>query len=295
MVVRGRADRHLGRDLEGGRVAAGHRECRKESVTLHAEVVEVGRTAQGDDRGQQPAVGDGRGQGDPAWPLSAEPKRRTARGARRRLVRGLLEGIEGVGSGHARWRRRLRRPERPQDVHCGLEAVEALRHRRHRDPERQMLSFVPAGAEPDDEATAGGVVQDRGGLGQHGRVAERRRQHAVPDPLAWHPMDERRHRGQRLEARSVPLVGDVRQVVVHPDRVEHLVLADPRPRAVERRPVDRLGRGLDPDRDAAHQRSPARRAQRPDVRLAVIRGPVVTAPCDAEPTRAAYFARTPPA
>ena len=31
---------------------------------------------------------------------------------------------------------------------------------------------------------------------------------------------------------------DVRQVVVHPDRVEDVVLADPRPRAIERRPID---------------------------------------------------------
>jgi len=71
----------------------------------------------------------------------------------------------------------------------------------------------------------------------------------VTDPSTGHPVDERRHRRERLQARTVGVEGDVGQVVVHPDRLEHVVLADPRPRGVERGPVDGLWRGLDPDRD----------------------------------------------
>ena len=60
---------------------------------------------------------------------------------------------------------------------------------------------------------------------------------------------------------------------------------------LERRPVDRLGRGLDADGDAAW---PPGSASRAGPRFAVMRGPVVTAPSDADPTSAAYLASTPP-
>ena len=79
----------------------------------------------------------------------------------------------------------------------------------------------------------------------------------VADSTAWPShlpgtwWARRGHRRERLERRAGPLPPDVGQVVVHPDAVEHVVLADPRPGRFERRPVDALWRGLDPDLDRA--------------------------------------------
>ena len=254
--------RDLGADVERRRIAADRREGGQERVTLLAVVAQVRWRAEGDDRGERPAIADRGGQRDPAPFLPAEPQRRTAGCQRRRLVGRFGERVEGVGPGHAGRRGRRLGPERLEDVDRRLEPVEPLRHRRHRDAERGVLALVPAGAQADDEPAARGVIQDRGGLRQDARVAERVGQHGMPDPLARHAVDEGGHRGQRLETGSVALAGDVDEVVVHPDRLEYLVLADARPGAIERRPVDGLGRGLDPDRDVAG-RQPTVNGRRP--------------------------------
>ena len=151
-----------------------------------------------------------------------------------------------------------------------------------------MLPLVPAGPESDDEAPAGGVVEDGRGLGEHRRVAERRREHGMTDPAAGDVVDQRGCGGECLEARPVPIERDVGQVVVHPDRLEHVVGADTRPHRIECRPVDGLRGRLDPDRDMT-----GHAGTRAAARFAVMRGPVVTAPVEADPTRAAYFASTP--
>ena len=181
------------------------------------------------------------------WP--AQPDRRPAGRQRWRLVRRVGERVERVGARDAGRRGRRLRPERAKHVHRRFEPVEALRHRRHRDAEREVLALVPAGTQAKDESTAGGVVHHRGRLREDHRVAERRGQHGVPEPSAGHAVDEGRHRGQRFEARSVAFLRHVGEVVVHPHRLEDLVLADACPRGVERRPVDGLRRGLDPQGD----------------------------------------------
>ena len=49
-----------------------------------------------------------------------------------------------------------------------------------------VLVFVPPGAESKDEPATGRLVEQRGGLREDGRVAERVREHRVADPLARH-------------------------------------------------------------------------------------------------------------
>src|ERR1017187_9861202 len=110
----------------------------------------------------------------------------------------------------------------------------------------------------------------------------------MPDPLAGHVMDQRRHRRQGFPRSAASRAIDVGQVVVHPDGIEDAVAADPRPGGIEGRPVDRLRRGLDPDRDLSGA------GPHPRAGAAASRAPVVTAPSDAEPTSAAYLAMTPP-
>jgi hypothetical protein len=170
-------------------------------------------------------------------------------------------------------------------VDRGLEAVKALGHVWQRDPERDVLADVPPGAETDDEPSPRDVVEQRRLLGEHRRMTERVGQDTVAQPLARHVVSERRHRRERFPAPPAALLRGVGDVVVHPDRFEHVVLADPRPRRLERGPVDLLRRGLDADRDAAGHRP---------VSVACIRRPVVTAPSDAVETSDAYFAMTPP-
>jgi hypothetical protein len=110
-----------------------------------------------------------------------------------------------------------------------------------------VLGFEPAGAETEDEPAAGGMVHDSGRLGHHGRVPEGHRQHGVPDPLARHVMDQRGHRREGFPRSAGSGAIDVGQVVVHPDGLEDVVFADPRPGGIKGRPVDRLRRCLDPD------------------------------------------------
>ena len=184
------------------------------------------------------------------------------------LVGRPVERVEGVRAGHARQVPGPVREERPDDAERRLEPVEPFDDRRERDPERDVLRIVPAGAEADDESTAGDVVEDRQLLGQHGRVTEGGRQDGDPQPFPGNVVGQGSQRGERLQARATTRVAGVGQVVVEPGRFEDVVLADPRPGRVDGRPVGVLGRGLDPDRDPVLARHRARR-------LAVIREPVV--------------------
>src|SRR5699024_5629371 len=139
-------------------------------VALLREVVDVAGTV----ARHRPALGEARRQPDAAWPLPAQPDRRPAGTNRRRLIRGPVQrelrirerdAAAGCGIGPEE---RLEHPQR------GLVAAEALAQRWQRDAERVVLALVPAGAEAQDEATAGDVVEYRRLLGEDGRVAERR-------------------------------------------------------------------------------------------------------------------------
>ena len=130
------------------------------------------------------------------------------------------------------------------------------------------------------------VVEERRLFREQHRMAEGVRQHAVTQPLAGNVVRQRGHGRHRLPAPSAAFERGVRDVVVHPDRFERVVLADARPGPFERRPIDLLRGGLDADRN-----SPCHRP----VSIACMRRPVVTAPCDAEPTNEAYLPMTPPA
>ena len=265
----------------------------QDRVAPLGEVRHVGRVLVGRDGRQQPAVGDRRRQRDAAPLLAAEPDRRAARRQRRRVVGRAVERVERVGAGHARVRRGLGREERPDRVDRRFEPVEPLGHRRERDPERRVLRLEPAGAEAQDEPAAGRVVHDRRGLGQDRRMAERGGQHGMAEPLAGHVVGEGGHRRERLErrARRARAPMSVRWSFIQ-TAVEDGVLADPRPGRVERRPVDGLRRGLDPDLDApGHGRDTpvsALGGWRSSGRRSSPR------PRDAESTSAAYLAMTPP-
>ena len=114
-----------------------------------------------------------------------------------------------------------------------------------------------------------------------------------PTVMPGHAVGERGERVSASQARAAALERRVGEVVVHPAGIERPSSSPaPRPRRVERRPVDVLRRGLEPDRrSGAPSRDAALSAR---ARSAVIRGPVVTAPSDAELTSAAYLAMTPP-
>src|SRR6185369_5851537 len=158
-----------------------------------------------------------------------------------------------------------------------------------------------------DESTLRRMVEDRRRLREEDGMAERVRQDRVTDGHARDVVGERRQQGQGLERRARDLGVHVGQVVVQPPAVEPAArlaaeLAGPSPGGVERRPVDVLRRGLepDPDRHPALMTDSANTAGDPSgaplrPRAAVIRRPVVTAPCEADETSAEYLAMTPPA
>ena len=87
-----------------------------------------------------------------------------------------------------------------------FEPVEPLADRRQRDPERDVLALVPAGAEAEDEPAAGHVVEDRR------RLRERRTGwRNVFDSTAWptgvpgHAVGERGEQRERLQAGAAVL------------------------------------------------------------------------------------------
>ena len=103
-----------------------------------------------------------------------------------------------------------------------------------------MLADVPPGADADDEPAAGDVIEERRLLGEDAGMAERIGEHAMTQPAARDAVRERGGDCQRFPARAAALPVRVGQVVVHPDRLEYVVLADPRPGGVDGWPVDRL-------------------------------------------------------
>ena len=171
----------------------------------------------------------------------------------RRVVRRADQRVERIVTGHAGGRGRRRGVERADRVDRGFEPVEPLGHRRVGDREGRVLRVEPAGPETEDEAPARRMIHDRRRLREHRRVAERDGQDGVAQPLARHVVGEGGHGGERLERRAGAILPDVGEVIVHPDAAEHVVLADPCPRRIQRRPVDPLRRGLDPDLDAARR------------------------------------------
>ncbi len=126
-------------------------------------------------------------------------------------------------------------------------------------PNGVVLALEPAGAEAEDEPAAGDVVEDGRRLREQrragGRCSTGRRGRAIR-PGTWWASAARS--GQRLPATGPARVAargrsggrSARPLSKTP------VLADPRPGRVERRPVDVLGRSLDPDRDGCPSRRP---------------------------------------
>ena len=217
-------------------------------------------------------------EGEAAPLLAAQPDRRTAGRERRRQVRRAVERVERIRARDARFATGLLAEERLEDVDRGLEPGEPLLDLREWDPEGQVLALVPARTEADDEPAPGRVVEDSGRLGEDRRMAERDRQDAMAQPLpgTWWTSAAIAVSASQSSRRG--RATDVRQVVVHPGRVEDVVLADARPRRVEGRPVDALGRGLDPDRDRRRGSQSISPASVAGPGTPVIRGPVVTAP-----------------
>ena len=160
------------------------------------------------------------------------------------------------------------------------------------DTERHVLALEPAGAEPDDEPAARGVVEDVGGLRDDrpagGTCSTGRR--GRPSCPARGGRGPRSRERLQLEPRASRFrIGDV---VVHPAASKHPELAGPRPGRVERRPVDVLRRGLEPDPDSiGADRAPSQCADQAAPSSAGRSSPRPPTRCS---TSAAYFAMTPP-
>ena len=158
-------------------------------------------------------------------------------------------------------------------------------------PNGDVLALVPAGAEPEDEAATRRVVEHRRRLGQHRRMTERGRQDAHGRPTARDAVGERGHRRERLEARAaaVPRMS-VRWSFIQTD--SNTSCSPIRAHAASSvAQSTACGEVLIP---IGMRRGSSRPRASPSG-WPLIRGPVVTAPSDAEPTSAAYLASTPPA
>ena len=109
--------------------------------------------------------------------------------------------------------------EQPAD---DRERLLEARHRPvERDAERAELRLVPAGADAEDEATAGDLVDRRGHARDESGRMERRRRDQRPQP---HALGRRGERGERRphvpRAALRPAVAAVEHVVAEPQRVE---------------------------------------------------------------------------
>ena len=202
------AGRDLGDDGEARRIRPAVAIARKELLAALPEVGHVGGCLVRGDRRQQPALGRGRGEGEAAPLLAAEPDRRAARGQRRRVVGGAVERVERVRAGHAGVGGRRIREQRAHHVDRGFEAVEALGHRRRTGSRTASCSGSnqPAPSPRMNRppvAWSMTVAALASTLGWR-NVADST---ACPHGLARDVVEERRHRGQRLPARAGPLAG----------------------------------------------------------------------------------------
>ena len=84
----------------------------------------------------------------------------------------------------ARERERAVGPGAAHDRELLLEDRHALAERREPEAVGLVLALVPAGAQPELDAAARDVVDGGHELGQHGRVAERRRRDEDAEPQA---------------------------------------------------------------------------------------------------------------
>ena len=184
------------------------------AIALLAEVGDVGVR----DRRQHPAVAVAGDERQAASLLAAEPDRRAAGRQRWWQVRRPVERVERIGPRDAGLGGGGVAEQGLDHLEGRLEPIEPLADRRQRDPERHVLTLMPARAEPEDEAAAGHVVEDRRGLGQDRRVAERVRQDAVPTTSCRAPGGRARRPRERLPARAAAIAGgSVRWSFIQPE------------------------------------------------------------------------------
>jgi hypothetical protein len=107
-------------------------------------------------------------------------------------LRAPSSGWWASGPGDAGRRSGRLREEESQDLQRDLEAVDAYADLGDRDAVIGVLAFVPPGAEADDEPPAGHAIEDGSVLGQDRGTPVRVRQDGVADPLAGHPVSQRR-------------------------------------------------------------------------------------------------------
>src|SRR5262249_9672152 len=116
-----------------------------------------------------------------------------------------------------------------------LEAVDPVVER---EAERAELRLVPARAEPQDEATAGDLVDRRGLLREERRVVERRARDERPDRRLARRRRERGHERPGLpRATGRAALPAVEEMLADPDRVEAQVV-DRAGEVDELRPAD---------------------------------------------------------
>ncbi len=111
-------------------------------------------------------------------------------------------------------------PQAVEDRQLVLEQIRAFLDRREGQAQLPVLVVVPAGPDPDFDATAAHLVHGRHDLRQDARMAERdrRHEHAQTDPLglAGQASDDGPRVGRRLPGRS----GKAREVVGAKVRIE---------------------------------------------------------------------------
>ena len=258
-VLRRRPGRDLGdqcRRPAGSRPIAARAASRASRRSAEVGHVRLGLVRQ--HRRQQPAIGDLGGEGDAPPLLTAQPDRRPT----------------GAGPSAGRWSPRSSGTNGSSRVTPSGVAASAENRAlivRTADSNRSNRSGIGGNGIPIGTCSGSNqpaprprmnrppvdVVQHRRGLRRHRRMAERGRQHGVTEPATRDVVGEGRHRGHRLPAGAGAVLADIGEVVVHPDRLEDRRLADPSPDRLERRPVDGLRRGLDPDVERVGHRTSA--------------------------------------
>lgn len=134
----------------------------------------------------------------------------------------LVDAVVAAGEGE-----RARRPGAVHDLDLLLEHLQPRLGVGEREPVRRVLALVPAGAHPDLHPPARHVVHRRGRLGQHRRVAERRRRHQRAQAQPGRGPRHGRQRGPGVERRPLRPVLHGPVVVGSEQGVEAGVLAGP--------------------------------------------------------------------